>query len=115
MEIAPGSDVYTHDMPGDASLYHPPVIEIVPEKSTDGCLYLNHRHEGKPLVNEYIANTMLGIEYLWGNPVKLETNEAEVKAGSETNDEEGPQVTWRRVCYTMKDRQFSREVLETDD
>jgi stage V sporulation protein R len=91
------------------------VIEIVPENSTDGCLYLNHRHEGKPLVNEYIANTLLGIEYLWGNPVKLETSEAEVKASSETETDEGPQVTWRRVRYMMKDRQFSREVVEADD
>lgn len=98
-----------------ASLYHPPVVEIDPEKSTDGCLYLNHRHEGKPLVNEYIPNTMLGLEYLWGSPIKLETNEAEVKAGSETDAEQGPQVSWKRVVYTMKDRQFSREVLETDD
>ncbi len=98
-----------------ASLYHPPVIEIDPEKSADGSLYLNHRHEGKPLVNEYIANTMLGIEYLWGSPVKLETSEAEVKASSETETDEGPQVAWKRVRYMMKDRQFSREVVEADD
>lgn len=98
-----------------ASLYHPPVLDIVPDKSTDGSLYLNHRHEGKPLVNEYVSNTMLGIEYLWGNPVRLETNEAEVQAGSETETEAGPQVSWTRVLYQMKDRQFSREVLEADD
>jgi len=97
-----------------ASLYHPPVIENVPEKSTDGVLYLNHRHEGKPLVNEYIANTMLGIEYLWGGPIKLETNEAEVKPGNEREADDGVQVSWTRVVYTMKDRTFSREVLETD-
>jgi stage V sporulation protein R len=98
-----------------ASLYHPPVIDIVPEQSTDGCLYLNHRFEGKPLVNEYVANTMLGIEYLWGSPVNLETSEAEVKGGSETATEDGPQVSWARVRYNMKDRQFSREVLKADD
>ncbi|NOY13384.1 MAG: SpoVR family protein [Deltaproteobacteria bacterium] len=95
-----------------ASLYHPPVIRIEPEKSTDGTLYLNHCLEGKPLVNEYITNTMLGIEYLWGSPVQLETSEAEVRAVSETETGDGaPQVSWTRVLYTMKDRQFSREVL----
>lgn len=95
-----------------ASLYHPPKIEMIPEKSTDGCLYLSHQIEGKPLVNEYIANTMLGIEYLWGNPVKLETSEAEVRGGGEAEDEEqSPQISWTRVLYTMKDRQLSRETI----
>ncbi len=55
-------------------LYHPPCITIDEEKSDD-VLYLLHRFEGKPLVQEFIANAMLGIEFLWGNPVKLETSE----------------------------------------
>ena len=94
------------------SLYHPPKIEIVADKSTDGCLYLSHINEGKPLVNEYIENTMLGIEYLWGKPVKLETSEAEVKPGGEVEDEElPPQVTWTRVRYTMQDRKLSKEMV----
>jgi len=95
-----------------ASLYHPPKIEIVAEKSTDGSLYLSHKIEGKPLVTEYVANTMLGIEYLWGRPVKLETSEAEVSGSEETADEDlQPQISWTRVLYTMKDRQFSRETI----
>jgi stage V sporulation protein R len=98
-----------------ASLYHPPVIEIIPEKSVDGSLYLNHRHEGKPLVNEYIANTMLGIEYLWGSPVSLETSVAEIAATSELETEAEAQVSWKRIRYSMKDRQFSKEVLDADD
>ncbi len=93
------------------SLYHPPKIEIAPEKSTDGCLYLSHFVEGKPLVNEYIENTMMGIEYLWGKPVKLETSEAEVKAGGEGEEDEPPQVSWNRVLYTMQDRKLSRETV----
>lgn len=98
-----------------ASLYHPPVIEIDHEKSIDGVLYLRHRLEGKPLVQEYVANTMLGIEYLWGNPVKLETSEAEAKAVSETGDgSAGPQISWTRMLYTMKDRRFSKEVFKAD-
>jgi len=95
-----------------ASLYHPPQIEIIPEKATNGELYLSHRIEGKPLVSEYIANTMLGIEYLWGSPVKLETSDAEVRGGGEAEDEEPPpQVSWTRVLYTMQDRQLSRETI----
>ena len=57
------------------SLYHPPHIEIDPDKSTDGRLYLVHHFEGKPLVTDFIANTMMGIEYLWGAPVMLDTHE----------------------------------------
>jgi hypothetical protein len=34
-----------------------------------------HHFEGKPLVHEFIANTMMGIEFLWGKPVMLETSE----------------------------------------
>ncbi len=92
-----------------ASLYHPPRIEVVPEQSTDGILYLNHRQEGKPLVKEYLANTLLGIEYLWGAPVALETSDAEVKPASETEEETEPQVSWSRVRYHMKKRRLSRE------
>ena len=57
-------------------LYHPPWIDIDPAKTGNGALYLVHRFEGKPLVREFIANTLLGIEYLWGRPVQLETSEA---------------------------------------
>jgi stage V sporulation protein R len=55
--------------------YHPPHMEVDESKSQDGCLYLDHHFEGKPLVKEFIHNTMLGIGYLWGGPVKLETAE----------------------------------------
>lgn len=98
-----------------ASLYHPPVVEIVSDKTSDDELYLNHRHEGKPLVNEYIPNTLLGLEYLWGGAVKLETSEAEVSAENEKDADKDKQVTWRRVVYSMRDRSFSREVVEADD
>ena len=41
--------------------------------TNNGNLYLVHHFEGKPLVRDFINNTMLGIEYLWGAPVQLET------------------------------------------
>src|SRR5210317_186826 len=98
------------------SLYHPPHISINPEKSKTGDLYLFHHFEGKPLVKEFIANTMMGIEYLWGAPVKLETSEVVQAAPVQTRIpipgvtmplEEGPkaaEIKWQRVLYTMKDR-----------
>ncbi len=92
------------------SLYHPPKIVLDHEKSREGALYLNHIIEGKPLVAEYIANTMLGIEFLWGGPVCLETSEAVVKGES---DEKGlaAEITWKRVRYQMKERKLERTFL----
>lgn len=87
------------------SLYHPPHIEIDRKNSTGGSLYLVHHFEGKPLVREFIANTLLGIEYLWGAPVRLETSEV-VSAPVEERGQE-PEVQWRRLLYTMEQRKLS--------
>jgi stage V sporulation protein R len=104
-----------------ATLYHPPCIEIDQEKSNNGDLYMVHRFEGKPLVKDFIANTMLGIEYLWGAPVKLETSEVVPAAPSQARlpipglttpletDPQAREIKWQRVRYTMKDRKLSRE------
>ncbi len=104
-------------------LYHPPCIEMDRPKTGNGALYLVHRFEGKPLVREFIANTMLGIEYLWGKPVRLETSEVvhaepvpstaalpgmQMSLGEERQQRE---MTWQRVLYTMQDRSLTREVL----
>ncbi len=96
------------------SLYHPPHLVIDQEKSEEnGTLYLDHRFEDKPLVTDYIANTMLGIEYLWGHAVKLETDEVESIEPTKDNDGDGEElaVKWRRVVYTMKDRKLTKENL----
>ena len=104
-------------------LYHPPCIQINPEKTNNGNLYLVHVFEGKPLVREFIANTMLGIEYLWGNAVQLETNEVVQAEPSQVRlpipgltmpvEEEiqAKEIKWQRVLYTMKDRKLSKENL----
>jgi stage V sporulation protein R len=109
------------------SLYHPPHISIDPEKSKNGDLYLYHHFEGKPLVKEFIANTMMGIEYLWGAPVKLETSEVEKVESSQTNipipglakpaedDASRMEIKWLRTLYTMKDRKLSRVTLANSD
>ncbi|MEN8246432.1 MAG: SpoVR family protein [Thermodesulfobacteriota bacterium] len=105
------------------ALYHPPYITVKEDHGESPELYLVHHFEGKPLVQEFIANTMMGIEYLWGKPVKLETSEVvpqakqppDTPAGKpplpqkEAGDE--PQVAWRRVVYTMQDRKLSKSEL----
>ena len=94
-------------------LYHPPHITIQDNQQKNSALYLVHHFEGKPLVKDFIANTMLGIEYLWGAPVKLETSEVAAGGGG-TPLSEGPQtdkIRWERVVYTMQERKLTREVL----
>jgi stage V sporulation protein R len=106
------------------SLYHPPCIEIDEEKSMGGDLYLTHRFEGRPLVREYIENTMLGIEYLWGGPVKLETTD--MQEGKEdadmgaysyltqaytVDDDSKKRVQLIRILYTMAGRKLTRAAL----
>ncbi|MBI2133919.1 SpoVR family protein [Candidatus Woesearchaeota archaeon] len=81
-------------------LYHPPHI-TVDEAETGETLSLVHHFEGKRLVPEYIPATMIGIEYLWGRPVKLKTHE---------NYLEGNEERWRHVIYTSKDRKVTKDI-----
>jgi stage V sporulation protein R len=109
------------------SIYHPPHISINPEESKNGDLYLYHHFEGKPLVKEFIANTMMGIEYLWGAPVKLETSEVEKVQSAKVripipglampsqDDSEQVEIKWQRVLYTMKDRKLSKVTLTNSE
>lgn len=104
-------------------LYHPPSIEIDLKKTENRALYLVHRFEHKPLVKDYIPNTMLGIEYLWGGPVKLETSEVAAAqpppsygvytVGGPPAKEmpEAPEIKWQRVLYTMEKRRLTRRIL----
>lgn len=96
-------------------LYHPPHIRFRVQES-DNSLYLEHTFEGKPLVTEYIANTLMGIEYLWGGPVMLETSEVmpttprpQTALTRDTPPE--PEIRWQRVIYTMRDRKLSKRNL----
>jgi len=75
-------------------LIHPPFISISDETNNDGTLYIVHNYEGKQLVPEFIENVMMGIEYLWGGEVKLETHL--IKKGKP-----------EKIIYTMKDRKLS--------
>jgi stage V sporulation protein R len=105
------------------SLYHPPYVEIDEEKGGEDNLYLVHRFEGKPLVKEFIENTLIGIEFLWGGPVQLETSEPIPASPMENphgtvlspallkKKEEGVKVKWQRVLYNMKDRKLSKKTI----
>ena len=99
------------------ALYHPPHVVVDPARAADGELYLDHRFEGKPLVRDFIPNTLIGLEYLWGAPVKLETSEvagparpAEAPDAADEAGQEG-EVRFERVLYTARDRKVTRQVL----
>ncbi len=97
------------------SLYHPPFIQFT--KENNGTLYLNHKFEGKELYRDYIPNTMIGIEYLWGNKVELETMELDWDEMNKEIDSTNPddlskvKKIFRKVLYTAKDRKVNKEVL----
>jgi len=98
------------------SLYHPPHISVKNDNKGKDPLYLVHHFEGKPLVNEFIANTMMGIEYLWGKPVQLETSEVvsqqapQAGAGDPYAAAESA-LNWQRVVYTMENRKLSKKEI----
>jgi len=105
------------------SLYHPPHIMIDLKQTSEDHLWLDHTFEDKPLVREFINNTMLGLEFLWGGKVTLETTE--VKSIQKPDQQPtlpgmGPpvdpekaraQIEWQRVRYTMKDRKISKGLV----
>jgi stage V sporulation protein R len=96
------------------NLYHPPCITVMPEKGAAGTLYLHHRFEGKQLVREYIANTMMAIEYLWGGPVHLETSEAtleKTRTGQQRESDDLAGITWQRVVYRMDNKVLGRMTI----
>ncbi len=105
------------------TLYHPPFIYVDKEKTDNKSLYIIHEFEEKPLVSEYIANTMMGIEYLWGGPVSLETHEVASKKpitgkgfvlNSQSKYQEikkEPEIEWRKVLYSMENRKLSKKNL----
>lgn len=100
------------------SLYHPPCIEVDEAKGKDGSLYLNHRFEGKPLLRDFLFSTMMGLAYLWGGTVRLETSERDgngTESGTRREagaafDGEGERP-FRRVLYTFEGRELSKTVL----
>lgn len=85
------------------SLYDPPLITVDTSKTTDANLYLVHKFEGKQLVQEYIAETMVGVEYLWGGQVQLETTLI-VRKKKQNGESE---FEHRKILYTIKDKKVT--------
>ncbi len=75
-------------------LIHPPHITVSKEKTKKDVLYLVHHYEGKQLIREFINNTMIGLEYLWGKEVQLETHK--IKDGKPI-----------KVIYTAKNKKIT--------
>ena len=92
-------------------LYHPPHITVDPARTKDDKLHLVHHFEGLPLVKDFVQNTLLGLEFLWGGPVILETTEVKAIEQPEEGSDAEPDVTWQRVRYTMKERKLSRGLI----
>lgn len=86
------------------SMHHPVQIRVNRGVTSDSNLYLVHEFEGKQLYKPYIADTMLGIEYLWGSQVQLETTEIFKKKN-------GSGFDYKEVLYTIKDRKISKTYL----
>lgn len=109
------------------SLYHPPHVSVDRKRTDADGLYLVHRFEGKPLVQDFIANTLMGVEYLWGGPVKLETSEVVraptlqgvyatgVTPVTASDEPDAGDIQWQRVLYTMENRKLSRRILYAMD
>jgi len=91
------------------SLYHPPIINVDVEKTNDKNLYLTHKFEKKQLIKDFIADTLVAIEYLWGEQVQLETTEIYRKTKQQAKDK--TEYEYRKVLYTVKDRKVSKKNL----
>jgi stage V sporulation protein R len=89
------------------SLYHPPRIMVDQDKTDEDSLYLRHHFEGKQIYKNYIPDTLLGIEYLWGGRVHLETTEIVKSTSSEGKI--GYKLV--KVVYTAYDRKVTKETL----
>jgi stage V sporulation protein R len=88
------------------SLYHPPYIKVDKEKSNEKNLYLVHEFEGKQLFKGYIPDVLIGLEYLWGGSVQLETTEIFLeKKKSETQE---AVFRYDKVVYSIKDKKVTK-------
>jgi stage V sporulation protein R len=63
---------------------------------------------------------MMGIEFLWGSTVQLETSEVITVSPPTPQSPDAlpdptvkPEFKWRRVVYTMKERKIAKRVIGT--
>jgi stage V sporulation protein R len=92
------------------TLYHPPLIKVDTKKTTEDNLYLTHLFEGKQIYKPYIPDTLLGLEYLWGGQVQLETTEI-VREEHTSDEENNSSISYRKILYTMKNKKIEKTTL----
>jgi len=101
------------------SLYHPPSMVLNVDENNS--LILNHIFEKKPLVRDYIEATLMGVEFLWGGPVCLNTAEPELvrkgveQAQTAKKETVSQEIKWKKVKYTMKNRKMTRTLVDNGD
>jgi len=91
------------------SLYHPALIKVDVGRTDDENLYLVHVFEGKQIYKPYIADTLIGIEFLWGGKVYFETTE--IVRDQETSADEEPSFSYRKILYTMENKKITKYQL----
>ncbi|MFH2143971.1 MAG: SpoVR family protein [Bacteroidota bacterium] len=91
------------------SLYHPPVLNVDTDNTDDSLIYLVHKFEGKQLIKQFIPETLMGIEFLWGGQAELETTEI-INTGTQ-DDEGNPVYDFVKVVYSMKDKKLTKQEL----
>ena len=92
------------------TLYHPPKVDIDHSRTNEKNLYLIHKFEGKPLYKDYVPDVLIGMEFLWGDQVQLETTEVtkkQVRKGNEVVEE----FEEKRVVFTVKDKKVSKKYI----
>ena len=93
------------------SLYHPPVIRVDEDKSSKNVLYIKHIFEGKQLIKDFIPEVLIGLSFLWGGEVKLETTEILLNEKAKTEEE---MYSYQKVIYMCKDKKIGKSKLEKD-
>jgi stage V sporulation protein R len=94
------------------SLYHPPYVVISEKKAKEGELYLDHIFEGRTLVTKYIPAVLVGLSFLAGGRVNLETTEFETEEVEDENSDVEKLVTKKnRVLYTCEGKNIQKKIL----
>ncbi len=87
------------------SMYHPPFIKVDLNKTNEENLFIDHIFEGKQLFKEYIDDTLVGLEYLWGGSVNLVTTEIVQDKDKKDGQDE---FKFNKVMYRVSEKKVSK-------
>lgn len=101
------------------ALYHPPNISISEGGTDGGELILNHVFEGRTLVTGHIPAVVMGLSYLWGGKVVLETTEFEISEEDRIEKMIDPEFQLNynklRTRYICTGKNIERTVIATEE